>query len=54
VKPNGVFGTAYMAAIRPFRYLIVYPAILRDAEREWRARVGDQTPAPSDDDPNRM
>jgi hypothetical protein len=37
VKPNGVFGTAYMAAIRPFRHLIVYPAMLRAIEREWRA-----------------
>ena len=37
VKPNGVFGTAYMAAIRPFRRLIVYPAMLRGIEREWRA-----------------
>jgi hypothetical protein len=37
VKPNGVFGTAYMAAIRPFRHLIVYPALLRGIEREWRA-----------------
>src|SRR4051812_34756292 len=24
VKPNGLFGHAYMAAIRPFRYLLVY------------------------------
>ena len=24
VKPNGLFGNAYMAAIRPFRHLIVY------------------------------
>jgi hypothetical protein len=30
VKPNGVFGNAYMAAIRPFRHLIVYPAMLRE------------------------
>ena len=37
VKPNGVFGTAYLAAIRPFRHLIVYPALLRGIEREWRA-----------------
>ena len=37
VKPNGVFGTAYLAAIRPFRRLIVYPALLRGIEREWRA-----------------
>ena len=37
VKPNGVLGTAYLAAIRPFRRLIVYPALLRGIEREWRA-----------------
>jgi hypothetical protein len=30
VKPNGLLGTAYMTAIRPFRHLIVYPAILRE------------------------
>jgi len=29
VKPNGLFGTAYMAAIRPFRHLIVYPPAMR-------------------------
>jgi Protein of unknown function (DUF2867) len=37
VKPNGLLGTAYMAAIRPFRHLVVYPAMLRGIEREWRA-----------------
>jgi hypothetical protein len=42
VKPNGLFGTAYMAAIRPFRHLIVYPGMLRQLEREWRARVGER------------
>ena len=31
VKPNGVFGNAYMAAIRPFRHLIVYPSLLRES-----------------------
>jgi len=36
VKPNGALGTAYMAAIRPFRYLIVYPALLRQADRDWK------------------
>jgi hypothetical protein len=41
VKPNGVFGAAYMAAIRPFRHLIVYPPMMRLIEREWRARAGD-------------
>jgi hypothetical protein len=37
VKPNGPLGNAYMAAIRPFRHLIVYPAVMRQIEREWRA-----------------
>jgi hypothetical protein len=45
VKPNGLLGTAYMAAIRPFRHLIVYPALMRQIEREWRARAVDPTPA---------
>ena len=45
VKPNGLFGTAYMAAIAPFRHLIVYPPIMREIEREWRARNGEPTPA---------
>lgn len=34
VKPNGLLGAVYMAAIRPFRYLIVYPAAMRQIERE--------------------
>ncbi len=39
VKPNGLFGAAYMAAIRPFRHLIVYPAVMRDRRDLWeRAR----------------
>ena len=37
VKPNGLLGTAYMAAIRPFRHLIVYPAMMRQIEREYQA-----------------
>jgi hypothetical protein len=36
VKPNGLLGTVYMAAIRPFRHLIVWPSMLRQIEREWR------------------
>src|SRR5438270_11678352 len=28
-KPRGLFGEAYMALIRPFRYLIVYSALMR-------------------------
>jgi len=46
VKPNGLFGKGYMAAIRPFRHLIVYPPMMRQIEREWRARAVDPTPAP--------
>ena len=45
VKPNGLFGTAYMTAIRPFRHLIVYPPLMRLIEREWRKRAVDRTPA---------
>lgn len=37
VKPNGLLGRAYMAAIKPFRYLIVYPVLVRRIEREWAA-----------------
>jgi hypothetical protein len=36
VKPNGRFGAAYMAAIKPFRYLLVYPALMRSIERDWQ------------------
>jgi hypothetical protein len=45
VKPNGLFGAGYMAAIRPFRHLIVYPPMMRQIERTWRAGAGDPTPA---------
>ena len=37
VKPNGLLGNVYMAAIRPFRYLVVYPALLRETGRTWRS-----------------
>jgi hypothetical protein len=36
VKPNGVLGRAYMAAIMPFRHLLVYPPLLREFGRAWR------------------
>jgi hypothetical protein len=35
VKPNGWLGAFYMAAIRPFRYLIVYPAMIRQLGQAW-------------------
>ena len=39
VKTNGLFGRLYMAAIKPFRYLIVYPALTQQWERAWRDRI---------------
>src|SRR5258708_3152761 len=36
VKPNGLLGTPYMAAITPFRRWIGYPAMMRQVERLWR------------------
>jgi uncharacterized protein DUF2867 len=36
VKPNGRFGKAYMAAIKPFRYAVVYPLLLRSIGRRWQ------------------
>ena len=35
VKRNGLLGAAYMAAITPFRYTIVYPSMLREIGRRW-------------------
>jgi hypothetical protein len=54
VKPNGLFGRAYMAAITPFRYALVYPLMLRTIGRLWRADAGSnatvvrQVPVPDD------
>jgi uncharacterized protein DUF2867 len=47
VKPNGRLGSAYMAAIKPFRHLIVYPAMMRQIAAQWRTRPGGSAPAPS-------
>ncbi|MFC9692018.1 DUF2867 domain-containing protein [Kribbella sp. NPDC056951] len=38
VKPNGSFGRRYMAAIAPFRYLVIYPALTRRWEQAWLDR----------------
>ena len=43
VKPNGLLGRAYMAAITPFRYLIVYPRMLKGLGRTWLSHTADQT-----------
>jgi Protein of unknown function (DUF2867) len=39
VKPRGRFGAMYMVLIGPFRHLIVYPALMRQIERAWNARL---------------
>jgi hypothetical protein len=39
VKPNGRLGRVYMMAITPFRYLVVYPAMIRQIGRAWAART---------------
>ena len=40
VRPNGALGSAYLAAIAPFRHLVVYPLMMRDIGRAWRQSVG--------------
>jgi hypothetical protein len=44
VRPNGFLGNAYMAAIKPFRHLVVYPQMLRGMERRWQERSYDARP----------
>ena len=39
VKPRGRLGKGYMALIKPFRYWVVYPALMRQIERAWNRRV---------------
>jgi Protein of unknown function (DUF2867) len=39
VKPNGLLGIVYMAAITPFRRLIVYPLMMRSIGEAWQGRV---------------
>ncbi|MFJ9392371.1 DUF2867 domain-containing protein [Nocardioides sp. NPDC101246] len=40
VRPNGLFGDVYMRFIKPFRYLVVYPALLRTVGRRWETARG--------------
>jgi len=51
VKPRGRFGTAYMAAIAPFRHRIVYPALMREIERAWNKRMARQKVVRTSDAP---
>lgn len=41
VKPRGPLGKGYMALIKPFRHWVVYPALMRQIEREWNPRGTD-------------
>ena len=47
VKPNGWAGKEYMAAIKPFRYALVYPLLLRSLGRQWQADTAHDPPRPS-------
>jgi hypothetical protein len=38
VKRNGRFGALYMAAITPFRHLLVYPLMMREFGSLWEER----------------
>jgi hypothetical protein len=40
VKPRGAVGKAYMAFIKPFRYAVIYPALMRYLGRSWTERRG--------------
>jgi hypothetical protein len=39
VKPRGPLGKGYMELIKPFRHWVVYPALMRQIERTWNARI---------------
>ena len=47
VKRNGLLGSAYMAAIAPFRHWLVYPPLIEEFGRAWRAQPRERTPAPA-------
>jgi hypothetical protein len=44
VRPNGVLGVAYLAAIAPFRHLVVYPLMMRGIGRVWRQSAAGARP----------
>lgn len=45
VKPNGLLGTAYMAAINPFRHVLIYPPMMRGIGQRWEAEEREREPA---------
>jgi hypothetical protein len=44
VKPNGRLGSLYMAAILPFRYILVYPPLLKGIGKEWAGQANNFSP----------
>jgi hypothetical protein len=48
VKPNGRFGRAYVAAIAPIRYAVVYPLLLRSIAALWREHTVHQVEVPDE------
>ncbi len=47
VRPNGLMGELYMAAIKPFRHLLVYPQMLRQIDSTWRRGMAAASGAPA-------
>ena len=39
VKPKGILGKFYMILIKPFRWWIVYPALMRIIKNEWESFI---------------
>jgi Protein of unknown function (DUF2867) len=39
VKTRGSLGKGYVALVKPFRRWIIYPALMRQIERAWNARI---------------
>jgi len=35
VKPNGILGRGYLAAIKPFRHAVIYPGMIRRLAQRW-------------------
>jgi hypothetical protein len=47
VKTRNWFGRMYLGLIYPFRMLVVYPAIMRAAQRRWQRRALGPAPEPN-------
>lgn len=43
VKPISRWTATYMRVIDPFRRAIIYPAVIKRIETEWRSRFGDES-----------